>query len=192
MPEQSDRDRRPAVREQPRRDCVGYAAVRARPAAARRADAERHPQGWGARSDEDGALVARSREPVADALVVQLRRRGEHAGAVHREHRGRGDDCRRVDGAAARRWPWRRTRRRSRGTGGCGTTRGDTAIRGDTARCDSGSGRSSRNRRAACRQRPRQRHRSHAGVLAEDLRARGRQLYDRESAQRVQQDVRER
>ena len=30
--------------------------------------------------------------------------RAEHAGAVHREHRGCGDDCRRVDGAAARRW----------------------------------------------------------------------------------------
>ena len=50
-------------------------------------------------------------------------------GAVHREHRGCGDDCRRVDGAAARRRSWRRTRRRSRGTGGCDTTRGDTIAR---------------------------------------------------------------
>ena len=44
--EQSARDRRSAVREQSRRDCVRLAAVRARPAAARRADAERHAQGW--------------------------------------------------------------------------------------------------------------------------------------------------
>ena len=74
-------------------------------------------KGGRARSDEDDPLVTGSREPVADALVVQRRRRGQHTGAVHREHRGRGDDCRRLDGAAARRWPWRCTRSRSRGAG---------------------------------------------------------------------------
>ena len=57
--EQSDRDGRSLLREQSRRDRVGFASVRARPPAARRAAAERHPQRRRGRSDDDDSLVAR-------------------------------------------------------------------------------------------------------------------------------------
>ena len=39
---------------------------------------------------------------------------GQHARVVRCEHRGRGDDRRCLDRAAARRWSWPRARRRSR------------------------------------------------------------------------------
>ena len=65
------------LREQSRRDRVRLAAVRARPPAARRADAERHAQGRRARPDEDDPLVAGARGALADALVVQRDARTE-------------------------------------------------------------------------------------------------------------------
>jgi hypothetical protein len=78
---------RSALRQQPWRHRVRIAAVRARPAATRGADAERHPQGRRRRTDENDPELAWPRESLADALVVQRRNRAEHAGAVHRECR---------------------------------------------------------------------------------------------------------
>ena len=95
VPQQPDWDGRSLRGDAPRSRPVQFAGAGARPAAARRGDAERHAQGRRRSGDADDADVARARGHLAAALVVRGRHRAEQRRGVRRQRRRQRYNCRR-------------------------------------------------------------------------------------------------